>query len=661
MDVKVTKSLLMTALITGSVLWGGTNAFAEESVGEFELDPIVVTAQRMETRDLDTPASTTIITAKDIKDKGYTSVFDALEQSIGVTSYSYSPSGDDLGGSQSRFYIRGFDKGTLVLVNGAPINIMNYSSTEGIPLEAVEKIEIIKGSNSVLYGAEAMAGVVNIITKRGGDSKVTVKGTTGNYKNGYGMSIVEKDFFASFDREYLDERDQSNKIFPKSTYHWKDGKGNKSSFYISSKLNDKLSLDWSRVAANRYRYAMEVKNGRPTGLIRYGSSTGKYAYDTQKNNINLVFNDQDNLFKSVLAYNNRRLDSTYYYYNADQSLNTAKTKRGTAYNVYGVTSDTQKTWKLNNEKDSLIGGVTLKKEHYKELANTDNSIGRNAYSVYSSYSHQFNDRFTGILGMRGEFTQDNGWDDAHNVFLPQLQFLYKANDNWSLYTNVGKSFDMPSINSKYYSAKLINWHIKPQQGWTYELGSKYVAEKDSLKLALFHMDIKDKFEWVKEDTLIPGGDANTNVQINGGKFRNTGIEAEYVHLIDSNWKYNLGLTVSNPEIQSGDKWVQESARLQASAGVQYDNNKFTGSLGLFVTADREDSYYNRLGQSAKKYGYDHKVPNRVHLNSTLQYRPEKNHTFALNLYNLLDRDNCINENENYDLPFNWTLTYSYSF
>ena len=661
MDVKVTKSLLMTALITGSVLWGGTNVFAAESVGEFELDPIVVTAQRMETRDLDTPATTTIISAKDIKDKGYTSVFDALEQTIGVTSYSYSPSGDDLGGSQSRFYIRGFDKGTLVLVNGAPVNIMNYSSTEGIPLEAVEKIEIIKGSNSVLYGAEAMGGVVNIITKRGGDSKVTVKGTAGNYKNGYGMSITEKDFFASFDREYLDERDQSNKIFPKSTYHWKDGKGNKSSVYISTKLNDKLSLDWSRVAANRYRYAMEVKNGRPTGLIRYGSSTGKYAYDTQKNNINFVFNDQDNLFKSVLAYNNRRLDSTYYYYNADQSLNTAKTKRGTAYNVYGITSDTQKTWKLNSEKDSLTSGFTFKKEHYKELANTDNSIGRNAYSVYSSYSHQFDNKFTGILGMRGEFTQDNGWDDSHNVFLPQLQFLYKANDSWSLYTNVGKSFDMPSINSKYYSTKLINWHIKPQQGWTYEFGSKYVAEKDSLKIALFHMDIKDKFEWVKENTLIPGGDSNTNVQINGGKFRNTGIEADYVHLIDDNWKYNLGVTISNPEIQSGDKWVQESARLQASAGVQYNNNKFTGNLGLFVTADREDSYYNRLGQSAKTYGYDHKVPNRVHLNSTLQYRPEKNHTFALNLYNLLDRDNCINENENYDLPFNWTLTYSYSF
>ena len=63
MDVKVTKSLLMTALITGSVLWGGTNAFAAESVGEFELDQIVVTATRTEKRDVDVPASTVIITA----------------------------------------------------------------------------------------------------------------------------------------------------------------------------------------------------------------------------------------------------------------------------------------------------------------------------------------------------------------------------------------------------------------------------------------------------------------------------------------------------------------------------------------------------------------------------------------------------------------------
>lgn len=659
------KSALMVALVTGNVIWGGTVVHAKEPNQVFTLDPMVVTATRTDKYDLDVPATTTIISEQDIKDKGYKSVFDALEQTVGITSYSYSTGGDDLGGSMSRFYIRGLDKGTLVLVNGAPINIMNYSSTEGIPIDAVEKIEIIKGSNSVLYGAEAMAGVVNIITKRGGDSRTTMSTTYGNYNKKYGVGITEKDFIAFFNREYSDEYDQANKIFPKSSYHWKNGKGNKSSFYISGQLNDRLSLDWSYVSANKYRYAMEVKNGIATGNIRPKGSkntyTGKYAYDTQRNNINLIYNDKESLFKSVLSYNNRRLDSTYFYYNTDQTVDDNLTKRGTAYNVYGLNFDNQKTWKLNEDKDSLTSGITFKREHYKELAETDNSISRTAYSIYSSYSHEFTPKFSSILGIRGEFSKDNGWDKAQNVFLPQVQFLYKADDNWSIYSNIGKSFDMPAINSKYYSSKLINWNIKPQQGWTYEVGTKFINDKDSIKVAAFHMDIKDKFEWVKESDLISGGDSNTNVQVNGGKFRNTGIEAEYVHLINDNWKYNFGLTIANPELKTGSKWVQESARLQGNAGIQFNKNKFIANMNFFITADREDSYYNSLGQSGKTYGYDHKVPNRVQLNSTLQYNPDKNQTVILNMYNLLDRKNCINENENWDLPFNWTLTYNYSF
>ena len=60
--------------------------------------------------------------------------------------------------------------------------------------------------------------------------------------------------------------------------------------------------------------------------------------------------------------------------------------------------------------------------------------------------------------------------------------------------------------------------------------------------------------------------------------------------------------------------------------------------------------------------YDHAIPNRVNLTSSISYAPNDSHRITLNMYNLLDRhNNCINENENYDLPFNWTLTYKYSF
>lgn len=647
--------LALTAAIA-ALLTGGVEAADNSPV--YTLNPVVVTAQRVEKNDVDVPATTTIITAEDIKDKGYTSVFDAMEQTVGITSYSYSPSGDDYGGSVSRFYIRGMDKGTLVLVNGAPINLMNYNSTAGIPIDAVEKIEVIRGSNSVLYGAEAIGGVVNVITKHGGSAKTSASVTYGNYNSGYQVGATGEKFVAFFDRSYMDEYDHAAKIFPKSSYNWTNGKGNQSSFYISGQLTDKLSVDWSHVESNKTRYAMQVKNGMLTG--NYYPSMGRYEYDARRNNINLIYNNKDTQFKSVLAYNDRRLDTTQTKYDSNTPQGIKSISRGTNYHVYGITFDNQKTWNFNAGKDSLTSGVTFKREHWKRLSDTDR-IGRNAYSIYSSYSHAFTDRFTGVLGMRGEFVQDNGWDKKQNVFLPQFQLLYKLNDDWSLYTNIGKSFDMPAINSKYYSSKLINWDIKPQQGWTYELGSKYIKGKDSLKLDVFHMKVDDKFEWVKESDLMAGGDPNINVQVNGGEFRNTGVEAEWIHIINDNWKYNLGLSLSNPEIKSGDRWVQESARVQGNAGLRYTKNKFIGNVNFFITGDREDSYYNKLGQSGKTYGYDHQVPDRIALNSTFQYMPNKNQAISLNLYNLLNRNNSINENENWDLPFNWTLTYKYSF
>ena len=652
---------MITMAMAAAALTGGVNSssYAADEVAMYTLNPVVVTATRTEKQDVDVPATTTIITEKDIQNKGYTSVFDALEHTVGVDSYSYSNSGDDLGGSVSRFYIRGMDKGTLVLVNGAPINVMNYSSTEGVPIDAVEKIEVIKGSNSVLYGAEAMGGVVNIITKRGGKPSTSISAKVGNYNSGYQVGVTGEGYTAFFTRDFEDTFENAAQIFPKSKYNWENGKGRKSSMYVSAQLTDKLSVDWSHVDKNKKRSAFKVVDGKRTDSYY---SYGIYDYDSQRNNINLIYDDKDSAFKSVLAYNNRRIDTKNY------KNGKAPAVRGTNYNVYGITFDNQKTWHFNDDKDSLTSGVTFKREHYKSLANSTDRIHRDAYSVYSSYDHKFTDKFSTILGMRGEFVQGNGWDKKQNVFLPQLQMLYKMNDNWSLYSNVGKSFDMPAINSKYYSSKITNFGVKPQEGWTYEIGTKYVKDKDSVKVALFHMDVDDYFKWVHEKDVIPGGDPKINVQINGGKFKNTGIETEWIHTINNNWQYNVGLSISDPKLKSKyvkgheNEWMQEAAKVQGNVGVQYTDAKWSANLNLFVTGDREYSYYTREGISAKDNGnYDHSVPTRINLTSAISYAPNANNRITLNMYNLLDRHNCINENENWDLPFNWTLTYKYSF
>lgn len=143
---------------------GGIPAIAEEDT--HALNETVVTAQRRVKRDLDTPATTTIITAKEIEKAGYRSVYEAIDQQIGATSTSFGDAGQDYGLSASRISLRGYDRGTLVMVNGVPMNLKNYPSTENIPASMVERIEIVKGAASTLYGAEAMGGVVNVILKQ---------------------------------------------------------------------------------------------------------------------------------------------------------------------------------------------------------------------------------------------------------------------------------------------------------------------------------------------------------------------------------------------------------------------------------------------------------------------------------------------------------------
>jgi len=154
MDKSFSKSLLMTALITGTVLWGGNSVFAQENEQEFTLDPMLITAQRTEMRDLDAPATVEVVTKEELKKAGYKNVFDAIEHQLGMTSTGYGDAGTSFGLSQGRTTIRGFDRGTLVLVDGIPMNLKNYNTVDSVPVEMVDRIEIVKGAAGTLYVAE---------------------------------------------------------------------------------------------------------------------------------------------------------------------------------------------------------------------------------------------------------------------------------------------------------------------------------------------------------------------------------------------------------------------------------------------------------------------------------------------------------------------------
>lgn len=646
------KEMLLTAAILGSLT--SSTVFAappsEDKINDsFTLEQVVVTAQRQRTKELDTPASVSVITEKDIKKSGVSTVYEIIEQQVGFTNNAYGPGGREYGGSNSRTVIRGLDKGTLVMVNGAPINMLNYNSMDGIPVESVEKIEIVRGANSVLYGSEAFGGVVNIITKKGGgESQTTVSTGIGNYDRKWSLTNVGENYMVAINRSDFGELDQTNQVSEKTKAKWRFGDSHKENAYLTVALSDKLDFNWAHSKGDYVRDSLTLNNQVATG------DGTRYNYEDTRDNLSLVFDDQESQFKSVLSYNRRKVDPhkfslKNFTVSAPMPLTSEK------WNMYTSTLDNQKGWDLRDGKDKLIAGVTFNKEDMTDYTKQNAEAARDSIALYTSYTYQFDPKFSTTFGMRGQFINDYAKDQ--NVFLPQLQTLYKIDNNTSWYTNIGKSFQMPALNQ--YFNKGRTDQLKPQEGWTYETGLKWINGKDSWKLAAYHMDIDGKFEWLtKKDYPY----LDEDILINAGKFKNTGIEMEFNRKVDEQWKYKLGVSVSDPQTQAynSSDWKQSDAKLQYTAGIEYSDNKLSSTLTYLYLGNREDSYYRLDGSSGSK-SPDHRTPARQELNLNFNYQADLATSVSLQLNNILGKDNSINRYENWGMPFNWMLTVQQKF
>src|SRR5690606_24879828 len=166
-------SVLALAITTlGTV----SNVVAQESA---ELKTIVVTATGYEQNIADAPASISVVTREDLEKQSYTDVVDAVKNIPGVVVTG--------GGSAQDISIRGMTQAyTLYLVDGRPVSAGRSVNTNGAdggkqiglpPISMIERIEVIRGPMSSLYGSEAMGGVINIITRKAtGEWRGTVNG-----------------------------------------------------------------------------------------------------------------------------------------------------------------------------------------------------------------------------------------------------------------------------------------------------------------------------------------------------------------------------------------------------------------------------------------------------------------------------------------------------
>ena len=625
-----------------------TTVASTEANGASESHVINVTANRMALLNLDTPAAMDVITDKDIMNSGAKNAFDAVNMVPGITSFSYGASGLEYGAMDSRVNIRGLERGSLILVNGVPMNLNGKGGLSSIPTGSIARIEVLKGAASALYGSDAMSGVVNVITKtptkEGGSATIGV-GNMGSqtYKINYGTPR----FLIGIERGFFGKQDPSTPVRTDSVdhprgyeYYTARDKGNSLGIFMSGKLSDKVTLNFSRFEG-KSAYAQLSTESNATNRNRHSTT---YAYDDSKNNASLIYKDGNTT--GTLFYNDRDLKGK----NRKHSL-PSYTSNDSNYIARQYGFDVQHEWNFRGGKDYLIAGVLGKRETYRTTSGpVYASPHRHSLALYGSYSYQINPTWTTVVGLR--YTDIKDPVKNQHVLTPQFQLNHRINKESSVYMNVGKAFTMPNlsdtfktVNRQYQSVSGRN--LKPEEGWNYELGYKHITKKDSWKVAAFYMDFKNFFSWK------PDSNGKMTIRVNGGRFRNVGVEAQYGRKLTDRLKVTVGAAYSNPKQMEIDKkyWKQANPKLQFTGGIHYNSSTWTaGSSINFVTKRMK----NRDG------GIN---PNLVAWNAYVGYQFNENSSVRLDARNLLNRHNVISNGdwEYWDEPFNYQLSYTQKF
>jgi len=638
---------------------------ADEEMATYSLGEVVVTATRTQKKDIDVPAATTVITAKEIKDSGAANASDVLAKVNGFVYKSFGPAGAAQGTMTNEMNLRGFKDGVLVLVNGNPIAWRGKYNLEAISASSIERIEIVKGGGSVLYGSEAMVGVVNIITKKKMANEVHAG--FGNYgQRSYGISVGDERFglyynFDQFGRRdglYYAEEQRANKFKvpqfkgeQRTDIHDIKKESMGLTYHVNPHLDFLLSYHESEVRYTRTFTQVDLS----TVGFKVGDPYNSRKYTTNRYTTQLNYKDRD--WKGGLYFNTgtaEGIGTTY----MDRSGAKKPAEFHTREKNSTLGLDLQRTWRIG-EKSTAIAGIKGEHEVYDvTAAEGENKTGRfvrNNWGVYGQWEERFDAKNTGIFGLRETWTTGATKDQNYSNLSASAQWLHKLNADSSAYLNVSQSFVMPTFSQMYpkNDSQTPAPGLKPQKGINYEIGWKTKRGVHTWKTALFHTEIKDNI--TASAKKVRGILTYTYVNED---FRNTGIELSDEIRGKNGFSYNWGVTWQNPQTKSSKRpggWYRTFGKVQLTGGVTYRKDKWSSSLSASYLASRVVLPSSDTPFSVKPYLL-------TTWNTT--YAPDENSEISLRIDNVLDRDDTTmhsSVNRYHTAPFNYLLSYSYKF
>ena len=643
MKGKLSVAVLMSLLCVGSM------SYAEEII---ELDPVIITAQKWEKTDLDTPASVTTISHEQLKRSGATNLQQALGYTTGTVYSALGPNGAAMSSMTSEAIIRGQGSGTLVLLNGSPINWRGRYNLEDIPVDTIEKVEIVKGGGAVLYGSQGVGGVINIITKKEFANSASLG--FGNYgrRNVSVTAGADKFSFAyNYDKwgnvGIISDSTSNNKTMNNS---YKGGE--KHDFLGTYQLNDRMNVLYNHNESNnRFAYLFGEGYGNIEGKTRYVRK-----YERNKDFFQFNLKDVHGISGEVF-YNRNKLKGTgvNFYDKRGAAIGPDSTDRyenSWEKNLtYGY--DLHKAWEMG--EDNLLFGTSYTREEYKDETA---KYGRHVFAFYGQYDKALSAK--NQLTVSGRETWTTGAKEGKNYtnFSGQVQFLHKLDDVQSFYASLGQSFVMPSFSNMYStgaSAVVGDPNLKPERGIHGELGWKKEMEKEQYKVAFFATRTKDEISFARDRS-----DQNKFYAQNEDT-KNIGVEASATFKKENGLSYYAGITIQDPKVKDSTAkpnaktyWDRNYGRFLLNTGVSYRKEKWSGSL-------QATYMWDRVQTPSTSHSFDTKPYLLTSFN--VKYEPNKQDTISLSIENVLDRKDIISHSSSqyYSTPTNYLLTVSHKF
>lgn len=450
---------------------------------DVELDKIVVTPSRIEESSGNVDRTVDVVTSGEIEKSGAQNLADAL---TGLTSVNMSDYGGP--GATKNIRMRGSTASqVLVSVDGRPINNPRDGTVDlsTIPLDNIDKIEVVHGPGSSLYGSSAMGGIVNIITKsppkKGQKTELyTSFGTARTYveRMSYGAKISE--FSYLINGEY-----QSSEGFrPNSTLSVKD-------------CNLKLGYDINN------ENNINLNSGFYTSKLGTPGSISYFDPDDKQNTLKRFF-DFNWSFKpdtqtSLSAKTYQNYDRLEFMENAaEQVWDTANQKDIHTTTVRGVDLQFDKQV---SDMYGLVCGL-----NYAENLNDSTSTAKHDYSLRAGYLENRLNLLNDKLGVNLSARVDD-YSNFDTEINPSLNLLYKLNNNVKLHGLVSRSFRVPTFNDLYWpdlgDGMRGNQNLKPEKGVTEEFGinakiNKYFASR----LTYYHSNYKKLIQWSYDATTL---------------------------------------------------------------------------------------------------------------------------------------------------------------